>query len=113
MEIGSNISFLFGSNSSFLLSWIAEKRCKFPNNETLNPHGKYTCKGLHAEESHCRSKRPFGQYLDLGFEGPNIHTTGRALQAGHIGAEGRERKTPVLALLGATKVNHQATSSVG
>lgn len=56
--------------------------------------------------------RPFGQYLDLGFEGPDVHATGRALQALHW-ADGRQWKAPVLALLGAPKVNHQPAAGVG
>lgn len=69
--------------------------------------------GVHAEESHRRSKCLFGQYLDLGFEVPDIHATDRALHDGHMGADGRQRKAPVLALLGAPKVNHQTTAGVG
>lgn len=52
----------------------------------------------------------FGQYLDLG---PDIHATGRALQVWDSGADGRQRKAPVIALLGAPKVNHQAAAGVG
>lgn len=69
--------------------------------------------GLHAEESRGRSKRLFGQYLDRGFEGPDIHATGRVLQVGHMGADGRQWKAPVLALLEAPKVNLQTAASVG
>lgn len=69
--------------------------------------------GLHAEESRSWSKPLFGQYLDLGSEGPDIFATGRALQAGRIRAHGRQRKAPVLALLGPPKVNHQTTAGVG
>lgn len=64
--------------------------------------------GLHAEESRSWSKTLFGQYLD-----PDIFATGRALQAGRIRAHGRQRKAPVLALLGPPKVNHQTTAGVG
>lgn len=109
----ANISFLFGSNSSFLLSWIAEKKCKVTQQWNLLSTWDIHMQCLHAEESHCWSKRPFGQYLDLGFESPDIHTTGRALQAGRMGADGRQRKAPVLALLGAPEVNHQTAAGVG
>lgn len=69
--------------------------------------------GLHAQEGHCRSTCPFGQYLDLGLEAPDVHTTGRALHAGHMGADWRQWKAPVLTLLGASKVNHQTAAGVG
>lgn len=68
---------------------------------------------LHAEQSHARSLCLLGQYLDLGFDGPGIRATGRALHAGYIGADGRQRKAPVIALLGAPKVHHQAAARVG
>lgn len=69
--------------------------------------------GLHAEESRVWSKRLFGQYLARGFEASDIHTTGRALQVGYVGADGRQWKAPVLALLGAPKVHHQTAAGVG
>lgn len=53
---------------------------------------------------------PSGQYLDLG---PDILATGRALPVGDCGADGRQRKAPVIALLGAPKVNHQAAAGIG
>lgn len=58
-----------------------------------------------------KNKSLFGQYLDL--QSPHIHTTGRALHASHIGADGRQRKAPVLALLGPPKVYHQTAAGVG
>ena len=69
--------------------------------------------GLHAEESRSQLRRLFGQYLDLGVAGPDIRATSWALQAAHLGADGRQWKTPVLALLGAPKVKHQTAAAVG
>lgn len=69
--------------------------------------------GLRAGQSCGRAGCLSGQYLDHRFEGPDVHATGRALQAGHMGADGRQRKAPVLALLGARKVIHQPAAGVG
>lgn len=68
---------------------------------------------LHAEKSSGWQKHPYIQYLDLGFEVPDIGATGQARQTGHTGTYGRQRKAPVLALLGASKVTHQTTAGVG
>lgn len=64
---------------------------------------------VHAEESHS-SFQYVGRYLDLG---PHIHATGWALHGRHQGADGRQWKAPILAVLWAAKVNDQTTASVG
>lgn len=74
--------------------------------------------GIHMQGLACTggqsgSSCPFGQYLDLGLEATDVHTTGRALHADHIGADRRQWEAPVLFLLGAPKVNHQPTAGVG
>lgn len=72
---------------------------------------------IHMQKPGCReriwSRFPFGQYLDPGFEGLDIHATDRALQAMPSWADGRQWKAPVFTLLGAPKISHQATAGVG
>lgn len=110
--MGFDIFFLFGSNSSFLI--LQGCRAEMRRSRTMQPRIYMGhMQGLHAEMSCCRSKCPFGQYLDLGFKVWLGGQTGRALQTGHTGAVWRQRKVPPLILLRLPKVKHQMAAGVG